>query len=178
MRVAVISTIANQLYRDASGKLEIESKHLQKNKHLRTAVFSVLVWVLNNKTCRFLSFDRLDQRGKWTNRVASRLQEKEKEKVCKNKLKLTAFFFFFARDTNHLSISSSHYHLIYPLTAKVVGTSQMVSQPVFSTLPCSPLPSGTCRTPDLSIPWCVELSSSSEWLFALCDTYTCSAQCE
>ena len=30
----------------------------------------------------------------------------------------------------------------------------MISQPVSSIFPCSPLPSGTCRTPGLSIPWC------------------------
>ena len=35
--------------------------------------------------------------------------------------------------------------LIYPLTAGVVGTLQMVSQPVFSIFPCSPLPSGATR---------------------------------
>ena len=44
--------------------------------------------------------------------------------------------------------------IIYPLTARVVGAPQIISQPVFSILPCSPLPSGTCRTPDLFIPWC------------------------
>ena len=44
-------------------------------------------------------------------------------------------------------------HLINPLTAKVVGAPQMISQPVSSIFPSSPLPSGTCRTPGLSIPW-------------------------
>ena len=39
-----------------------------------------------------------------------------------------------------------------PLTARVVGAPQMILQPVFSIFPCSPLPSGTCRTPGLSIP--------------------------
>ena len=29
---------------------------------------------------------------------------------------------------------------------------------------CSPLPSGTCRTPGLYIPWCCLLTSSSVWL--------------
>ena len=42
--------------------------------------------------------------------------------------------------------------IINPLTARVVGAPQMILQPVFSILPCSPLPSGTCRTPGLSIP--------------------------
>ena len=40
----------------------------------------------------------------------------------------------------------------YPLTARVVGASQMILQPVFSIFPSSPPPSGTCRTPGLSIP--------------------------
>ena len=51
--------------------------------------------------------------------------------------------------SSHLILSS---HVIYPLTARVVGTSQMISQPVSSIFPCSPLPSGTCRTPGLSFP--------------------------
>ena len=42
--------------------------------------------------------------------------------------------------------------IIYPLTAMVVGAQQMISQPVSSILPCSPLPSVTWRTPGLSIP--------------------------
>ena len=36
--------------------------------------------------------------------------------------------------------------IIYPLTARVVGASQMILQPVFSIFPCSPLPSGTCHS--------------------------------
>ena len=43
-------------------------------------------------------------------------------------------------------------HLIYSLAARVLGTPQMLSQPVSSLFPCRPLPSGTCRTPGLSIP--------------------------
>ena len=42
--------------------------------------------------------------------------------------------------------------IIYPLIARVFGAPQMISQPVFSIFPCSPLPSGTCRTPGLSTP--------------------------
>ena len=42
--------------------------------------------------------------------------------------------------------------IINPLTARVVWAPQMIFQPVFSIFPCSPLPSGTCRTPGLSIP--------------------------
>ena len=49
------------------------------------------------------------------------------------------------------------YHIVIiiinnPLTARVVGAPQMILQPVLSIFPCSPLPSGTCRTPGLSIP--------------------------
>ena len=51
--------------------------------------------------------------------------------------------------------------LIYPLTARVVGAPQMILQPVFSIFPCSPLPSGTWRTPGLSIPRCCLPTSSS-----------------
>ena len=51
--------------------------------------------------------------------------------------------------------------IIYSLTAKVIGTPQMISQPVFSIFPCSPTPSGTWRTPGLSIPWCCLPTSSS-----------------
>ena len=50
--------------------------------------------------------------------------------------------------------------IINPLTAGVVGAPQMILQPVFSIFPCSPLPSGTCRTPGLSIPWCCHPTSS------------------
>ena len=42
--------------------------------------------------------------------------------------------------------------IIYPLTARVVGAPHMILQQVFSIFPCSPLPSGTCRTLGLSIP--------------------------
>ena len=42
--------------------------------------------------------------------------------------------------------------IINPLTVRVIGAPQMILQPVLSILHCSPLPSGTCRTPGLSIP--------------------------
>ena len=42
--------------------------------------------------------------------------------------------------------------IIYTLTAWVVGAPQIISQPVSSIFPCSPLPSGTLRTPGLSVP--------------------------
>ena len=51
--------------------------------------------------------------------------------------------------------------IIYPLTTRVVRAPQILSQPVFSIFPCSPLSSGICRTPGLSIPWCCLPISSS-----------------
>ena len=51
--------------------------------------------------------------------------------------------------------------IIYPLTTRVVGAPQMISQPVSSTFPCSPLPSGTWRTLGLSLLWCCLPTSSS-----------------
>ena len=51
--------------------------------------------------------------------------------------------------------------IIYALTVKVAGAPQMISQPVSSIFPCSSPPSGTWRTPSLSIPWwCLPTSSS------------------
>ena len=49
------------------------------------------------------------------------------------------------------AVTSSH-----PSTAGVVGAPQKTSQPVSSIFFffCSPLPSGTWRTPGLSISWC------------------------
>ena len=52
--------------------------------------------------------------------------------------------------------------IISPLTARVVGAPQMILQPVFSIFPCSPLPSGTCRTPGLSILLCCLPTFSSD----------------
>ena len=49
--------------------------------------------------------------------------------------------------------------IIYPLTARVIGAPQMIWQSVFSIFPCSLLPSGTWRTPGLSNPWSLMLSS-------------------
>ena len=50
--------------------------------------------------------------------------------------------------------------IVYPQTTRVVGAPQMISQPVSSIFPCSPLPSWTWRTPGLAIPWCCPLTSS------------------
>ena len=52
-------------------------------------------------------------------------------------------------------------HRIYPLTTRVFGAPQMISQPVSSIFPCSLLPSGTWQTLGLSIPWCCLPTSSS-----------------
>ena len=54
--------------------------------------------------------------------------------------------------------------IISPLTARVVWAPQTILQPVFSFFPCSPLPSGICRTPGLYIPWYCLPTSSSVWL--------------
>ena len=51
--------------------------------------------------------------------------------------------------------------IINPLTTRVVRASQMILQPVFSVFPCSPLPSGTWRTPGVSIHCCCLPISSS-----------------
>ena len=56
----------------------------------------------------------------------------------------------------HMSLSI----IIYPLTARVIGSPQMLSKSISSIFPCSQLPSGTWRTPSLSIPWCLPTSSS------------------
>ena len=65
-------------------------------------------------------------------------------------------------------------HLIYPWTARVVGAPQMIPPPVSSIFPCSPLPSGTWRTPGLSFSWCCLPTSSSVCLvFSLPFTVPC-----
>ena len=64
----------------------------------------------------------------------------------------------------HSSASNSHAPyliIICPLNLRVVGALQMISKPISSIFPCSPLPSGTWGTPGLSIPWwCLPTSSS------------------
>ena len=67
----------------------------------------------------------------------------------------SSFFFFYCICGDLIII------IIYPLTARVVGAPQMISQPVSSIFPSSPLPSGTWRTPGLSSPWCCLSTSSS-----------------
>ena len=73
--------------------------------------------------------------------------ERLKKRIYTNKQSKTAFIIIII--------------IIYPLTARVVGAPQMISQPFFSSFPCSPLPSGTCRTSGLSIPWCCFPTSST-----------------
>ena len=58
-------------------------------------------------------------------------------------------------------IDTVHYHHHLSLTARVIGAPQIISQPVSSISPCSPLPSGTWRTRGVSIPWCGLPTSSS-----------------
>ena len=65
--------------------------------------------------------------------------------------------------------------IIYPLTVRVVGAPQMISQPVSSIFPCFSLPSGTWRTPGLSIPWCCLPTSSSVCLVFL-SSFHCALQ--
>ena len=62
--------------------------------------------------------------------------------------------------------------IIYPLTARVVGAPQMISQPVSSICPCSPLPSGSWRTPGQSIP-CCRLPTA----FSICLVFFPLSQC-
>ena len=72
-------------------------------------------------------------------------------------------------NTSH--IDRHHYHwskvvfiiIIYPLTVRVVGAPQMISQPVSSIFLCSPLPRGIWWTPGLSVPWFCLSTSSSVW---------------
>ena len=63
--------------------------------------------------------------------------------------------------TNALGLNDTSHLIMYPLTTRVVGPPQIISQAVFSIFPCSPLPSWAWRTPDLSIPWCCLPTSSS-----------------
>ena len=63
---------------------------------------------------------------------------------------LSSFFFTNTTHTNvhlHCRVDCKLIIIIYPLTARIVGAPQMTSQPVSSIFPCSPLPSGTWRTP-------------------------------
>ena len=63
--------------------------------------------------------------------------------------------------------------IINPLTTRVVGAPQIISQPVSSIFFCSPLPSWTCRTPGRSIPWCCLPTSSSVCLVFFTFTEPC-----
>ena len=48
----------------------------------------------------------------------------------------------------------------------------MILQPVFSIFPCSPLPSGTCWTPGLSVPWHWTARKVASYTF-VCHTFEC-----
>ena len=54
------------------------------------------------------------------------------------------------------------------LTPGVVEAPQMTSQPVSSIFLCSPLLSGTLRSPGLSNPWCCLPTSFFFFLFSVC----------
>ena len=63
--------------------------------------------------------------------------------------------------TNSVTIIIIIIIITYPLTARVDGVPQMISQPAPPFFSLSPLPSGTWRTPGLSILWCCLPTSSS-----------------
>ena len=56
------------------------------------------------------------------------------------------------------------FSLTYPLNIQSIRAPKMTSQPVSSIFLCSPLPSGTWRTPGMSIPWCCLPTSFSACL--------------
>ena len=91
--------------------------------------------------------------------VRERERERERESLCVWELTNMNFIHSFTQP--FMLMQNPNYAdfflfiiIINPLTARVVGAPQMISQPVFSIFPCSPLPSATCRIPGLSIPWC------------------------
>ena len=55
----------------------------------------------------------------------------------------TVLCLFAVGPTELVLFFSSSSLIIYPLTARIAGAPQMISQPVSSIFPCSPLPSGT-----------------------------------
>ena len=76
----------------------------------------------------------------------------------------TDYILFLARGWQLCSKSSVPFIiiiLICSLSVKVVWAPQMISQPVSSIFPCSPLPSETLWTPGVSITWCCLPTSSS-----------------
>ena len=68
--------------------------------------------------------------------------------------------------------------IIYPLTVRVVEVPQMISQPVSTIFPSSPLPSGTWQTPGMSIPWCclpeVVWMGKAKWVLPSCKLWQLS----
>ena len=71
------------------------------------------------------------------------------------------FFFFLSLSFLRAFPSSPSPTFIYHFTGRVVWPPSMTSQLNSSICLCSPLPSGTWRTPGLSTPWrCLPISSS------------------
>ena len=86
----------------------------------------------------------------WLKTRAEDLLEEEQAGLTELRLgRSTAEQIILAIMEKHLSST-----LIYSLTTRVVGAPQIISKHVSSIFPCSLLPSGTWRTPDLSIPRC------------------------
>ena len=75
-----------------------------------------------------------------------------------------AVTYFKLKTGNIWSLLVLTFTFTYPLTAGVLWIPQMTSQPVSSIFLCSPLRSGTWRTPGPSIPWCCLPTSSSVYL--------------
>ena len=70
--------------------------------------------------------------------------------LCRRLTGLTTYTVDCKLKTNYFSVIRIIIITINPITATVVGAPQMILQPIFSIFQCSPLPSGTCRTPGLS----------------------------
>ena len=76
-----------------------------------------------------------------------------------------------------MALAKHIFTFTYSLTAGVVGAPQMTSQPVSSILLSSPLPSGICQTPGLSIPSCYLPTSFFLFLSALSSSpFHCALQ--
>ena len=100
---------------------------------------------------------RVDERREVeVNRISFALGVVEKKLKRKKKVKCRTAHWL---EGKKLKSENFIFTASYPLTARVVGAPQMTSQPVSSMFPCSPLSSGTWRTPGLSIRWCLPISS-------------------
>ena len=112
--------------------------------------------------------------GKWCNRMSHKKGDKEQqqqdqplspEAAMWNKMNPDIPSSTYDWLQTWITITSHHrialFIIIYPLTARIVGAPQMISQPVSSSFPCSPLPSGTWQASGLSIHWCCFPTTSS-----------------